>query len=193
MKTRITLFAIAALTMIAISSCKKEKQLTSTPADRGEVVIKQYCSTTQFPTTAENFRASASGTSQNQENARKMARSNASGQMAQNIKQTMQIVGDNFTKAQFVNNKEDANATFQELIRTTVDLELKGCVVVCEELVQTANGDYTCYMALELKGGNILDAYNNSLSNNEKLKADYDYEKFKETFDKEMEKRAQGK
>jgi hypothetical protein len=31
------------------------------------------------------------------------------------------------------------------------------------------------------------------LSKNEKLKADYNYEKFKETFDKEMEKLSQGK
>jgi molecular chaperone DnaK (HSP70) len=34
--------------------------------------------------------------------------------------------------------------------------------------------------------------YNERLSKDEKLKIDYDYEKFKDTFNKEMEKKAQG-
>jgi hypothetical protein len=34
----------------------------------------------------------------------------------------------------------------------------------------------------------LVATYNERLSKDERLKIDYDYEKFKETFDKEMEK-----
>jgi len=43
-------------------------------------------------------------------------------------------------------------------------------------------------LAIELSGSKIAESYNNSLSQNEKLKADYNYEKFKETFEQEMER-----
>jgi hypothetical protein len=37
-----------------------------------------------------------------------------------------------------------------------------------------------------LSGAELVDAYNEVLSKDESLKVDYNYEKFKETFDKEM-------
>ena len=45
-------------------------------------------------------------------------------------------------------------------------------------------------MALELSGEKIITKYNEKLSKNEQIKADYNYEKFKETFEKEMERLA---
>ena len=50
------------------------------------------------------------------------------------------------------------------------------------------DGVYVSYVAIELSGSKIAESYNNSLSQNEKLKADYNYEKFKETFEQEMER-----
>jgi hypothetical protein len=47
-------------------------------------------------------------------------------------------------------------------------------------------------MALELSAADLVSAYNEKLSKDERLKIDYDYEKFKETFDKEMEKMGKG-
>ena len=49
------------------------------------------------------------------------------------------------------------------------------------------SGNYKCYVAIELSAQDLLAAYNERLSKDDKLKIDYDYEKFKETFDKEME------
>jgi hypothetical protein len=79
------------------------------------------------------------------------------------------------------------------MARTVVDQELRGAVEICEKLTQRENGTFVRYVALELSGSKIADAYNSGLSQNEKLKADYNYEKFKDTFEKEMEKMAGGK
>ncbi len=81
--------------------------------------------------------------------------------------------------------------TFQEMSRTVVDQNLKGAVEICEKLTQKPDGSYVSYVAIELSGEKITNSYNERLSKDEKLKADYNYEKFKETFEKEMTKMAE--
>jgi len=193
MKTRITLLAIAAMTMVAIPSCKKNKGEVKTPDPKGEVVINEYCAGDQFKSTKEAFRSTATGESMDRETAKKKARSNAMSEMGKTISATMKIVGDNYVNSTEVNNKEEVTESFNEMARTVVDQELRGCIEICEKLTQRPDGTYVSYVALELSGNSIADAYQSGLSKNEKLKADYNYEKFKETFDKEMEKLSQGK
>jgi len=193
MKTRFTLLAIAAVTMIAISSCKKNKDEVKTPDPKGEVVINEFCSGSEFKSTKDAFRSTATGESIDRETAKKKARSNAMSEMGKTISATMKIVGDNYVNSTEVNNKEEVTESFNEMARTVVDQELRGCMEICEQLTQRADGTYVSYVALELSGNSIADAYQNGLSKNDKLKADYNYEKFKETFDKEMEKLSQGK
>jgi hypothetical protein len=193
MKTRITLLAIAAVTMIAIPSCKKNKDEVKTPDPKGEVVINEYCAGDKYKSTKDAFRSTATGESMDRETAKKKARSNAMSEMGKTISATMKIVGDNYVNSTEVNNKEEVTESFNEMARTVVDQELRGCMEICEQLTQRSDGTYVSYVALELSGNSIADAYQNGLSKNDKLKADYNYEKFKETFDKEMEKLSQGK
>jgi hypothetical protein len=105
----------------------------------------------------------------------------------------MKIVGDNYVNSTEFNNKEEVTETFQEMARTVVDQELRGTIEICEKLTKREDGTYVSYVALELSGQKIADAYNSGLSQNEKIKADYNYEKFKETFEKEMAKFSEGK
>jgi hypothetical protein len=59
---------------------------------------------------------------------------------------------------------------------------------ICEKLVKTPEGRFKTYIAIELSADELVKAYNERLSQDERLKIDYDYEKFKETFEKEMDK-----
>ena len=72
--------------------------------------------------------------------------------------------------------------------RTIVDQELTGAIKICDKLTQKPDGRYTAYLAVELSGGDLLSKYNESLSKDERIKADYNYEKFKEVFEEEMKK-----
>lgn len=193
MKTRVTLLAIAAMTMVAIPSCKKNKDEVKTPDPKGEVIINEYCSGSEYKSTKDAFRSTATGESLDRETAKKKARSNAMSEMGKTISATMKIVGDNYVNSTEVNNKEEVTETFNEMARTVVDQELRGCIEICEKLTQRPDGTYVSYVALELSGNTIADAYQAGLSKNDKLKADYNYEKFKETFEKEMDKLSQGK
>jgi hypothetical protein len=47
-------------------------------------------------------------------------------------------------------------------------------------------------MAMEIAAEKLASKYHERLSKDEKLRADYNYEKFKETFEKEMERMSKG-
>jgi hypothetical protein len=194
MKTRhFTFIAMLAIVAFMATACKKKKATVETPKPSGEVLINEYCTGDQYQSTKEAFRATATGESMDRETAKKKARSNAQSELAKTISSTMKIVGDNYVNSTEFNNKEEVTETFQEMARTVVDQELRGAIEICEKLTQRENGTFVSYVAIELSGSKIADAYNSGLSQNEKLKADYNYEKFKDTFEKEMEKMANGK
>lgn len=189
MKTRhFTLVLLVAAISLFGTACKKKKKVEETPKPKGEVLINEYCTGSDYMSTKEAFRATATGESMDRETAKKKARSNAQSELAKTINSTMKIVGDNYVNSTEFNNKEEVTETFQEMARTVVDQELKGAKEICEKLTQREDGTFVSYVALELSGADIADAYNSKLSQNEKLKADYNYEKFKDTFEKEMQK-----
>ena len=89
----------------------------------------------------------------------------------------------------FVEDEEEVAERFEGLTREVIDQKLVGVKTICEkQVVVNATGNYKTYVAIELSAQDLLAAYNDRLSKDERLRIDYDYEKFKETFDKEMEK-----
>lgn len=173
---------------IAFTSCKRNKGTEEPKKPAGEVLINEYCSGDKYYSDNKTFRASATGESMSRETAKKKARSNAEDELARTISSTLQIVTDNYVNSSTFNNKEEVTETFNNLARTVVDQKLRGAITICEQTTQKANGNYVNYIALELSGDDIAQAYNESLSKDERIKAEYNYEKFKETFEAEMEK-----
>ena len=78
--------------------------------------------------------------------------------------------------------------TFNNLARTIVDQELRGAINICEKITQKPDGSFVSYIAIELSGEQIAQAYNERLSNNERIMAEFNYENFKKTFEEEMNK-----
>lgn len=179
---------LVAITILGAGCGKKKKKAAEAAKPTGETLINEYCSGSDYQSTKDKFRSTATGESMDRETAKKKARSNANAELAKTISTTMKIVGDNYTNSTEFNNKEEITETFQEMARTLVDQEIRGAVEICEKLTQRPDGTFVSYVALELSGNEISDAYNSALSKNEKLKADFNYEKFKQTFDDEMKK-----
>lgn len=184
-----TLTILAALLVMgtAFTGCKRKKEVEQ-PKPVGEVLINEYCTGDQYLSDKETFRASATGESMSRETAKKISRSNAEDQLARTISATLQTVTDNYVNSSKYNNKEEVTETFNNLARTVVDQELRGAIAICEKLTQRPNGTFVKYIALELSGADIAAAYSDRLSKDERIKAEYNYEKFKETFESEMEK-----
>jgi hypothetical protein len=168
-----------------MTGCKKNKEVQ---APEGEVLINEYCAGEEYFSNDEFFRANGLGESMDQATAKKKALSNARADLASAINTTIKGTIDNYVNSREFNNKEEVEERFEGLTREVINQELKGTKTICQKAVKvTATNGYKYYVALELSGQELLSAMNSRLGSDERLKIDYDYEKFKETFEKEME------
>jgi hypothetical protein len=166
-----------------IIGCKSKEK-----APKGETEVKVPCSGPDFFTTTKYFRANSIGESQDQVTSKKKALANARAELAASIQTTVKAVTDNYTNSREMNNKEQVEERFEQLNREIVDQKLTGIKTICEKLMKTDQTTFKTYIAIELSAEELVASYNERLSKDDRLKIDYDYEKFKETFDKEMEK-----
>lgn len=183
-------FMLLSLAVVYMVGCKGKKE--STPP-KGEVEVVVPCSGPDFFTTAKFFRANSIGESQDQVTSKKKALANARAELAASIQTTVKAVTDNYVNSREMNNKEQVEERFEQLNREVVDQRLTGVKIICEKLMRTGSATYKTYVAIELSADDLVAAYNEKLSKDERLKIDYDYEKFKDTFDKEMEKMGNNK
>jgi predicted component of type VI protein secretion system len=181
---------LAALVLaVVISGCKSKEKAASTK-DQGETLIEVYCSGPEFQSNNEYFRASQVGESVDQATAKKKAMSNTRADLAAAIETQVKGVIDNYVNSREMNNLEEAEERFESLTREVINQKLTGVKTICEKTTKTSTGNYKTYIALELAGDELMNAMNERLSQDDKLKIDYDYEQFKKTFDAEMEKMA---
>lgn len=180
-------FFISAMALGVLTNCKS-KEKASTIQDQGEVAIDMPCFDAEYMTSGGMLRAQAVGESMDQMTARKKSLSEARAELAAQINTLIKTVTDNYVKSGEFNNKEELLERYEGLSREVVKQELNGTKTICQEMTKAANGNYKSYVAVELAGNELLSALNNRISNDEMLKIDYNYEKFKKTFEEEMNK-----
>lgn len=186
---RTLMVLMTALTIIAGSTaCKSKKKAAEASAPPpGEVEVKVLCSGPDYFTNKDFFRANAVGESMDQQTAKSKSLNAARGQLAADISTVVKRVIDNYVNSREMNNQEQIEERFEGLTREVTDQRLSGTRTICEKLTRTPEGTYKSYLAIELSAQDLLSAYNERLSKDDQLRIDYDYERFKETFNKEME------
>ena len=184
---------VLALPLSFLSGCKSTKSTTSatatatTPSDEVEVV--RYCYGPQYNSDKEHFRASATGESMDQMMSEKKAVTEARAKLAAQIETLVKTVTDNYGKSTEVNKKEEMLGRYETLTREVVKQKLTGTIEICNKQTKTKEGNYKTYVTIELAGNDVLSGLNSRLSSDQVLKVDYNYEKFKKTFEDEMNKR----
>jgi len=184
-KTRLV-FALMLLFVVSIfmSACKSEKKIAK---ENKEKLVNVFCTGPKYETDNKSFRANSVGESLDQALSEKIALNNARTQLASEIKVTVQSALDNYAKQQVHNKGIDLEKNFQSLSREIVNQELIGTRTICKKVTKTRKGHYKTYIAIELTSDKVLKSLNERLSKDEKLKIDYDYEKFKKEFDKALQ------
>lgn len=188
MKKLIRLSYVAVAVAAALFAGCKSKQVV--PSGEKEVVVP--CSGPDFFTNNKVFRANSIGESMDQVTSKKKALTNARNELAQSIQTTVKTVTDNYTNSRTMDKREALEQKFEQLNREVVDQTLQGVRTICEKLMQTKEGNYKTYVAIELSADDLVKEYNSRITKDESLKIDYDYEKFKDTFNAEMEKKKNG-
>ncbi len=186
MKTKQLLLipAIAALTLVA---CKSKKG-TPVAKETGAVEITVPFSTKEYRSDANFFRAKQVGKSPDLAAAKKIAFQNAKAEMAGNINSTIKRVTDQYTNQRTVGNTQEFENKFEELAREVVNLEMSNFLEKGEKIFKEQDGSYTYWIAIEADKKTIFDKVDSRISNDAKLKLDYDKQKFQQIFDAEMKK-----
>ena len=187
MKTSVLLNVIL-IGLVSVSamftSCKGGKE---SAAGKGSKELTIPCA--EFGRSDDNyFRADASAESMNLQASREKALLNAKNRLAGLIGTKIKAVNDRYMSETTVGKTSDYEEKYEGLTREVVNQQLSGIKVTCEKPMQTADGKYQTFLALEIKKEDLLKGMNDKLSNNQKLKVDYDKMKYEKIFNEEMKK-----
>jgi hypothetical protein len=171
---------------IHLTSCKSKQQLTASSPDEIEISIP--CSGGDYRSDNEYIRASSMGESQDITIAKKKAKNNTLQELASKVKTTVQSVVDNYQNSTGTQDGENISKRFEALTREVVDIELSNYKTVCEKLTKTKDGKYRSYLAYEIEVEALLKPLSEKISQDEVLKIDYNYEKFKKNFEDAINK-----
>lgn len=181
------LITAALVTSLVLSGCSSKKKATNVAAEEEEL-ITFYCDGDEYRTDKKHFRANAVGESSDQMVARKKAMSNAKSALAGQIETVIKGATDNYVNSREFNNTEEVEERFESLNREVINQQLNNVKTICQKHTRTNNGKYKTYLAIEMSTDALEEAMEDRLSRDKQLKIDYDYEKYKETFEEEMKK-----
>ena len=171
-----------------IFACNSSRKAANQPIPETEVEVVIPCSGPDFFTNKKYFRANSIGESLDQVVSKKKALSNARADLAASVKILVESVVDNYVKSSELNNLEQVEERFEGLNREIIKEELVGIKTICEKLTKTTEGKFKTYIAIELSAQKLVDKFHERMLKDDLLMIDYDYEKFKNTFEKELGK-----
>ena len=178
---KITLLLGAALMVLVMASCGSNKKVASANFPCPEC----KASTEVFRYLGQHV---ATGDRQMQQ-ARSMAANAARTQLAAQVSATVKSVVDNYTSEYISGENSEFNQRVQDISRTVVNQLLVGTPVICEGTMPGSTpGNTICFACVELTGKSVLDGIASKIGNDEKLRTDFEYEKFKKVLEEEMSK-----
>ena len=179
MKKISLLLGVAFMTLV-MASCGSQKQVAS----------NMPCPDCKSTTEVFRYLGQHVASSDRQmQQARSMAANAARAELAAQVSATVKRVVDNYTSEYIAGNESDFNQRVQDIARTVVNQLLVGTPVVCEGTMPGSTpGNTICFACVELTGKSVLEVISSKIGNDEKLRTDFEYEKFKKVLEEEMSK-----
>ena len=185
-KISVPVFLLGVFTLAGCGSSKEVSDAT------GYENVERPCEEYE-ESTNEQFRAMQNGTSPDMSTSRKMAIQSAKSRLAGNLKSKVKTVGQSYIDQKDVKNKAEFKQNWQEMNNNVVKQTIREIEVVCEQ-VQKKEGkeSYRTFVAIQMPTESLKTTMKDELSKREKLRLEYDKQKFEETFEKEMDKLDEG-
>jgi len=180
-KISILLSLLFVSTLFLFTQCGSKSDLP-----RGEERVTILCGGPEYRSDSEYFRANNSADSPNMANSKRMALSNARAELAGQMEVTVKAVIDNYFQDVAIGDMQEFQQRYEGMSREVINQKLTGTRIICEEVTRTPEGRYRTYVAIELSGNEILNAMNERISRDDRLRLDYDRERFRNDFDEEM-------
>ena len=124
--------------------------------------------------------------------AKRIAETNARQALASQIQVKVRSVGEQFLQNRALDNKLETQSKFEDLTRTVVDQTLTGVQTVDSESYQNKKGQYVHYVAMQMSTSDVEENMVNGISNDSKLKQDFELKKFREIYQQELDNFSDG-
>ena len=185
MKRYIFLFSI----FLLFYSCRIfDKSFRKQTITQSEVGVFVTCSGPNFFTNKKYFRANSIGESLDQVISKRKALNNAKADIVDSVKILLTSVIDSYINSSTFNNVQQVQVRLKGLNREVIKEELVGIKTICEKLTKTTEGKFKTYIAIELSVQKLFDKFHERIMKDDFLMIDYDYERFRDTFEKEIGK-----
>lgn len=181
------LFLMLFIAASAMVACKSSKEVVKSSSEE-EILLTTYCSGDEYMSTDKVIRASSLGESTDQVMSKRMARTNTLEELSSKIEVSFKSVVDNYYSSKSTAKSEEVQRRYEGLSREVINQKISGYRTICEKVTKTKKGTYKTYLCFEIAMDALLNPIYNKMSNDAKLRLDYDYEKFKKTFEDELKK-----
>lgn len=170
-------------------SCSSSKAVIA----KGDKEIAIPMSSPEYRSDANYWRVVQMGTSTDVTMAKKVALQNARQDLAATLQSQVSAVIENYGQNASMGAKSENETLYQELARTVVNQSLVGADLAGEKLYQTEDGSYRYHVCLQVAKASVAQQIAETLSEDERMKLEFDRERFQKIFDEEMAKVAQAK
>lgn len=186
---KLSLMAMVLITAFAVSSCGGSKKVDKDTAERtgGFHELKLPCAD-KGKSDKKFFRASSVGHSRDLATSREKALLMTKQRLATLISSTLKSVTERYVNEMEAGDGSEFSQTFENMTRDIVKQKLVDVTITCEKTGQKDDGSYETYMAIEVDKDVVLNGINSGVSRDKKLETLYDKERFKKTYEEEMNK-----
>ena len=181
---KVNFWIIAVLLLVAAAGCKSKQPLPSVQA--GSVEVEVPFSSREYRSNENFFRATQSGRSPDVSTAKTIALLNARTELAGAVESTIKAVSTNYINQRTVGDRQEFSNRFDQEARAVVNQRLVDVTIIGERAFREQNGSYTVWIAIEMAKDALLNSLNDRISNDERLRLDFDQHQFRKIFDEEM-------
>lgn len=179
----VVFFVVMAFAATFVSCGSSQKVVSS---EKGKVKVeKEECEEMAIAPDAKNLRGYGVGVSPDKMFARDIATTSARNEIASAIQSAVSSFLTKFNQQHSNSIGNDRIGKVSQEVRQLVDQSVSNSVIVCSNTYQLKNNDYEVHVCIEMKTDLVENVYN-KLKDDDKLKIDFQYEKFKNQFDEEL-------
>lgn len=183
---KIQFFILLIMLLLSITDDAEAQSKNKTKDDVGVV---QPCSGKEYMSNDQFLRATGTGLSADMNMATKKSMAVARSEIVITLETCLATFTANYVTS-FQNGGDDTKQHFEDITRKAAKQILEGTRTICNDITKTSDGKYKACITLELTGKDVFETMVNAIMKDEKIKADFKYDKFKAEFDKEMKKYA---
>lgn len=183
---RISVILSVVLFSVLFVSCISSKKAANKMSIGTE--IEMPLSGEEYQSNSEYWRYTTEGVSPEMSVAKEIAIQSAREQLAAIVQSNVEMVVDRYAKNFNIGDNADLSQMYEKRAISSVKQTLIGCEVIGEKMYRLENGNYKCFVCMQLSKKSVKERIISDIEKEEKLQTEFDREMFGKVFDREMKK-----